>query len=200
MMPANATPVEITPKVMVVASETWSSSSAWAASSACSSSATAPSPASPASPAGSSCMKLRAAASSAGADHVEACQEGRDEADDRDQVADRRVADPGTDDGLVFGPEAGEGDDAGVGRGGDEEGPEGDRHVVAQAAHPPHVLLLVQTVDDRAGAEEEESLEEGVRHQVEDRGDPGAGPEGKRHVAKLAERGVGDDSFDVELG
>ena len=82
----------------------------------------------------------------------------------------------------------------------DQERPEGERHVLAQPAHVLDVLLFVHAVDDRAGAEEEEALEEGVRHQVEDRGDPGPGPDRGGHVAKLREGGVGDDALDVVLG
>ena len=37
-----------------------------------------------------------------------------------------------------------------------------------EAAHLPHVLLAAHRVHDRAGAEEEAGLEEGVRHDVED--------------------------------
>ena len=37
-----------------------------------------------------------------------------------------------------------------------------------EPAHLPHVLLAAHGVDDAAGAEEEQRLEEGVRHEVED--------------------------------
>ena len=43
----------------------------------------------------------------------------------------------------------------------------------------------MQGNDHRAGREEQQSLEEGVRHQVENRGDPGTGTESERHVAEL---------------
>jgi hypothetical protein len=46
----------------------------------------------------------------------------------------------------------------------------GDRHVAAQATHVAHVLFVVHRDDDRAGAEEQQRLEERMRHQMEDRG------------------------------
>jgi hypothetical protein len=54
-------------------------------------------------------------------------------------------------------------------------------------------------VDDAAAAEEEQTLEEGVGHQVEDGRDPGARPECEDHEAELADGRVGDDPLDVVL-
>ena len=72
-------------------------------------------------------------------------------------------------------------------------------HAAAQAAHLPDVLLVVQRVDDRAGAKEEQRLEKRVREQMKH------GRAGRRqadrhdHVAQLRERGVGEDALDVVL-
>jgi hypothetical protein len=66
--------------------------------------------------------------------------------------------------------------DAGQRQRADRHHPEGDRIVLAQPAHVAHVLLVVHRVDDRAGAEEQQRLEEGVREQVEDRGAIGPAP------------------------
>ena len=48
----------------------------------------------------------------------------------------------------------------------------GDGNLLAQAAHLAHVLLAAHGVDHAARREEEQALEERVRHQVENaRGD-----------------------------
>ena len=43
-------------------------------------------------------------------------------------------------------------------------------HRAAEASHVAEVLLVVERVDDRPGAEEQARLEEGVRDEVEDAG------------------------------
>jgi len=58
----------------------------------------------------------------------------------------------------------------------------------------PHVLFAVHAVDDRAGAQEEEGLEEGVGHEVEDGGDEGAHAAGQEHIANWLTVGVGQDA------
>ena len=99
----------------------------------------------------------------------------------------------------------------GKGRGGDGEardlvGARGERHDALEAAHVAHVLRRVgvvldgvHAVDDRAGAEEEAGLEEGVRHQVEDAGPIRADADADEHEAELAHRAVGEDLLDVVL-
>ncbi len=95
--------------------------------------------------------------------------------------------------------EAGEEGNAGEGAGADGEGPEGDGHLLAQAAHLPHVLLVVHGVDDRAGSEKEEGLEEGVGGEVEHGGGPAAAADRHDHVAELGEGRVGEDPLDIVL-
>src|ERR1700676_213682 len=48
-----------------------------------------------------------------------------------------------------------------------EENAAGYGNLFREAAHLPEVLFAGEGVDDAAGAEEEQSLEEGVRHHVE---------------------------------
>ena len=88
---------------------------------------------------------------------------------------------------------AGDGEDAGG------HGPEGDGDALAQAAHVAHVLLAGEGVDDGAGGEEEQRLEEGVGQEMEDAGRVGADAAGQEHVAELGDRGVGEDALDVVL-
>ncbi len=100
---------------------------------------------------------------------------------------------------LVLGEEPGQGRDARDGDAADEHGPVGPRHLGLEPAHLAHVLLARHAVDDRAGAEEQQRLEEGVGHQVEDAGREGADPAAQEHVAELADRRVGEHALDVVL-
>ena len=54
-------------------------------------------------------------------------------------------------------------------------------------------------MDDRAGGEEEQRLEEGVRDEVEDGGGVGSDAAGQEHVAELRDGGVGEHALDVGL-
>ena len=71
--------------------------------------------------------------------------------------------------------------------------------MAAKTPHLADVLLPAHRVDDTSGAQEEEGLEKGVRHEVEDSRREGAHPARQEHVAKLADGGVSEDPFDVVL-
>ena len=75
----------------------------------------------------------------------------------------------------------------------------GDAHLGRQPAHLAHVLLLVHRVLHRAGAQEQQRLEEGVGEEVEDAHRERADAAGDEHVAELRARRVGDDALDVVL-
>ena len=69
-------------------------------------------------------------------------------------------------------------------------------------SQPAHVRLHVEAVHgvgDRAGAQEQAGLEEGVGEQVEDGRRPRTHPERHDHVAQLRDRGVGQHLLDVAL-
>ena len=58
---------------------------------------------------------------------------------------------------------------------------------------------MVHADDDRAGAEEQQGLEEGMRHQVEDSHRIRRDAQGHGHVTQLRQRGVGHHALDVVL-
>ncbi len=128
--------------------------------------------------------------------HVVGGEQCGDEAD----CPERGVGVPGEEQDLVLGEEAGEWRDPGDRQPPDDERGRSDRQVLAQTAHAAHVLLTVQSVDDRACPEEEQRLEEGVGDHVEDGGDVGAASDRKEHVPELADRGIGKNLLDVVLG
>ena len=74
-----------------------------------------------------------------------------------------------------------------------------ERHQLAEAAQLADVLLAGERVDDDPGGEEEQRLEERVRHQVEHRARVGAEARADEHVADLRHRRVGDHALDVGL-
>ncbi len=74
-----------------------------------------------------------------------------------------------------------------------------DLHVLEQAAHLPQILFAVQTVNHRARAQEQQALEERVRHQMPDAGRKRAHADAQEHVAELRHGGVGVHFLDVHL-
>ena len=112
---------------------------------------------------------------------------------------------------FILRPEAsGDERETGEGKAADQECPEGDRHLLAQTAHVEHILrvdfviagvqhAMLHAVNDRAGAKEEQRLEEGVCDQVEDRRDIRADAQRGDHEAKLRDGGVGQHALDVVL-
>ncbi len=112
---------------------------------------------------------------------------------------------------LILRPEPGRDErEARQGEAADQKGDEGQRHLLAQSAHVEHVLrvqmpvrgvdAVFHAVDDRAGAEEEQRLEEGVGDQVKGGRHVRPDADGGDHVAQLRDRRVGQDALDVVLG
>ena len=80
-----------------------------------------------------------------------------------------------------------------------QQRPAGDRNFAAQPAHLAQILLAAQRVNHAAGAQEQQRLEERVRHHVEDSGGKRSRAEAKEHVAQLRNRRVGEDFLDIVL-
>src|SRR5579883_231653 len=87
---------------------------------------------------------------------------------------------------------------AGEGASTDDEGPEGKRQLGAQAAHAEHILLM-HGMNDYSCGEEEQRLEKGMRHEMEQGRRPCAQPESEKHIADLADGGIGQYTFNVAL-
>ena len=140
---------------------------------------------------------------------VEAGQQGREDADREGEAADAGAAGEGALDDRVLRIEAGEAEagparhlddaDAGDGERADQHRPEGERDLLPQRAVEAHVLLVVHGVDHRAGAEEQQGLEEGVGEEVEHRRAIGADAGGEEHVAQLRAGRISDHPLDVVL-
>ena len=133
------------------------------------------------------------------AEHVERGHAGGDEADEPEKLADRITGGEGPVEDLVLREEPGPRRNARDGEDAHRHGPEGDRDALAEAAHLAHVLLAGERVDDGAGGEEEQRLEEGVGEEVEDAGGVSPDSAGQEHVAELRDGGVGEDALDVVL-
>src|SRR5207247_5978265 len=80
-----------------------------------------------------------------------------------------------------------------------EHRPERHGNLVLQRAHLLHVLLMMQGVNHAAGAQEQQRLEEGMRHEVEDAGCKRADAEREKHVTQLAHGRVSKDALDIVL-
>ena len=65
----------------------------------------------------------------------------------------------------------------------DQHGIRGNRHLVAQAAHLQHVLLVMAAVNDAPRTEEQQRLEAGVREQMKEPGHPAADAQAEHHIA-----------------
>src|SRR5438094_659214 len=88
-------------------------------------------------------------------------------------------------------PQSGKGKDPGSSESRPEHGPVRGWQSGAQVAHAAQVLLPGQGVYHRASAQEQQSLKEGMRHQVENAGSIGPHTDGKDHIAQLTHGGVG---------
>ncbi len=72
----------------------------------------------------------------------------------------------------------------------DEEGPAGDGERLPETSHAVDVMFFMLGLNDEAGGEEEQGLEEGVGQEMEEAGGERAETEGEEHVAHLTHGGV----------
>jgi hypothetical protein len=132
------------------------------------------------------------------AEGVEGSEEGADRADPPQDPTERpRVG--GACQDRVLREEARERRHGREGERADYERAIGVGKAPAQAAHAADVLLVGERVDDDAGGQEEERLEEGVRHEMEEAGAVRPQADCEEHVADLAHGRVRDDALDVRL-
>ena len=71
--------------------------------------------------------------------------------------------------------------------------------MVAQPTHVAHVLLLMHGMDDAAGAQKEETLEEGMRHDMKEPRGKRPHPTSQEHKPQLTHRRIGQDALDIVL-
>ena len=132
-------------------------------------------------------------------ERVERGEEGGEVADDRQHHVAAAALDRERED-LVLREEARHRRHAGQRQRADRERDERERHRLPEAAHAVERLGARHRPDDRAGAHEQQRLEEGVRHQVEEAGAVGGDRDAQHHVADLRDRGVRDHALEVGDG
>src|SRR5580692_683544 len=132
------------------------------------------------------------------AEHVERRKQRSEKTNEPEGFASRTVLKRGVENG-VFRKESCKGEKAGYGQDGCGHGPECDGHLLAQTAHLAQILLAAKAVDDGASSQEEQCLEEGMRHEVEDCRGISGDTAAQKHVAELRDGGVGEDAPDVVL-
>src|SRR5438445_5287906 len=82
---------------------------------------------------------------------------------------------------------------------GDQHRPISGFDFLAEATHVAHVLLASHRVNDRARSEEEQRLEESMRHEVKNACTESADAASQKHIAQLADSRIGENLFDVGL-
>src|SRR6266850_1113646 len=101
---------------------------------------------------------------------------------------------------LVFGPETAKRNDAADGQPAGQERQVRVGHVLPEPAHASHVLLVVHSMNDAAGAEKHQRLEKGVGHYMEYSDRESSDSTGHEHETELRDGRIGQNFFDVVLG
>src|SRR5262249_42560396 len=99
----------------------------------------------------------------------------------------------------VLAEESGVRGNAGDRERGDKHGRVGPLDFLAETAHLGHFLLAAHSMNHRTSGKEEQRLEERVGHQMENARCESAYAAGEKHVAELADGGVGENFLNVCL-
>src|SRR6185312_8730655 len=129
-------------------------------------------------------------------EHVERSQSGSDNADRPQDLA---AVGTGKDlpENLILTKEPGEGKNPGDSKRGGQHHGMGPGNLLPETPHAAHVLLAAESMNHRPGAEEEQCLEESVRHEMENAGGIRCYAAGQEHVAQLRDGGVGQHALDI---
>src|ERR1700751_2075238 len=100
---------------------------------------------------------------------------------------------------LILAPESGEEWHTAQGQRSHSVSCKGDRHELAQTAHPADILFTSTAMDHRPSPQKKQRLEKCMRNQVEHAHSNSAHAESHHHVAELRNRGVGENPLDVVL-
>ena len=86
---------------------------------------------------------------------------------------------------FVLGKETRKGRNSGNSKNSDHECQIGDRQIFLQSTHPSDILFALQRMDYTAGAQEQQCLEERMRHHVENAARVSTEAKGHEHQPKL---------------
>src|SRR5437773_1009441 len=123
--------------------------------------------------------------------HVDCRLQGRQCADGPEHLVPARPGQakpwraPGFPENLILRKEPGEDRNARNGKPARQHSRESYRHVLLQAAHAPHILLMMHAVDYRAGTEEQKRFEKCVGNNVEYCSNERADAACQEHVPEL---------------
>src|SRR5260370_42524158 len=131
-------------------------------------------------------------------EHVERSEQRGEQAEGVEDAA-AVLALVSTEQDGILAKEPGERRKASDGQRGGEHGEVRPANFFAEAAHAIHVLLAAHGVNDAAGSQEEQSLEESVGHEVKNAGGKRGDSAGQEHVAELADGGISEDALDIGL-
>src|SRR5688572_27100630 len=130
--------------------------------------------------------------------HVEGGEHRDESADDEQTRASVLLMESRGEDGILA-VEAAQQRHTRKGKGANQKSAISGAHPVAQSAHLPNVLFMVQRVNHRTGTEKQKGFEESVRGEVIHGRRRREEPHGHNHVAELRKGGVSEDALDVVL-